>query len=50
MIFHSGNGILSDGNLKRAGGIDHAVHVVTRVDRLHSGEGEANVNGDAGHD
>ena len=25
MIFHSGNGILSDCNLKRAGGIDHAV-------------------------
>jgi hypothetical protein len=50
MIFHSGNGILSDCNLKRAGGIDHAVHIVARLDRLHGGEGEAYVNCDAGHD
>ena len=27
MIFHSGDGILSDCNLKRAGGIDHAVRL-----------------------
>ena len=38
MIFHSGSGILSDCNLKRAGGIDHAVHIVARLDRLHGGE------------
>ena len=50
MIFHSGNGILSDCNLKRAGGIDHAVHIVPRLDRFHGGEGEAYVNCDAGHD
>jgi hypothetical protein len=43
MIFHSGNGILSDCYLKRAGGIDHAVHVVARVNRLHAREGEAYV-------
>jgi len=43
MIFHSGNGIVSDSNLKRAGGVDHAAHIVARLDRLHGGEGEAYV-------
>jgi len=50
MIFHSANGQLSDCNLKRAGGIDHAVHIIAGLDRLHGGEGEAYVNCDAGHD
>src|SRR5262249_55885592 len=39
MIFHSGNGILSDRDLKPPGGIDYALHVVAGVNRLHSGEG-----------
>jgi hypothetical protein len=26
------------------------VHIVARVNRLHGGEGEAYVHGDAGHD
>jgi hypothetical protein len=50
MILHSGNGILSDRNLQRAGGIDHAGQVVARVDRLHGGEGEAYVNCGTRHD
>jgi hypothetical protein len=50
MIFHSGNGIVADCSLEPAGGIDHAVHVVARVNRLHGCEGEAHVNCDAGYD
>src|SRR5690349_8748318 len=38
MISHSGNGIVLDCNLKRAGGIEHAIRIVARLDRLHSGE------------
>jgi hypothetical protein len=38
MISHSGNGIVSDCNLKRAGGIEHAIRIVARLDRLHGGE------------
>jgi hypothetical protein len=50
MIFHSGNRQLSGCHIKPAGGIDHTVHTVARVDRLHGGEGEADVNCDARHD
>ena len=50
MISHPGNGILPGCSLKRAGGIDHAVHGVARLNRLHGGEGEAYVNCDARHD
>ena len=46
MIFHSENGILSDCNLKRARGIDDAVHIVARINSLHAGEGQAYVNRD----
>ena len=49
VIFHSGNGILSNCHFNPAGSIDHAVHVVARFDCVHGGESEAHVNCDTGH-